>query len=380
MTDYKTAIPLEQLQDIVSTMMYAAEADSLREALQRIAHASRELIGARYAALGIPDGKGGLRFFEVSGVSDKEIARIPHAPHGEGLLGVIMNEQETLRLDHMDDDPRTVGFPEGHPQMDSFLGVPVRVGSQLFGMLYLSDREDGMPFSVYDEWLLETMAGYAALAIAGSQLRDQQRRLTLLEERQRIGMELHDGVIQSLYAVGMLLDMLRSNANTKPDDFQPVIDGLNEVIEDIRAYINDLKTGHGEKTIYRSLNDMMARLYVPEHLNLTIEAPDTLPPFPAEDFESICLIAREALSNAIRHADASNVHIRAWLDSSNFQMIVRDDGCGFSPEGLHHKTGLGLRNIQERVRLHGGVLVINSKLEQGTAVMVTIPIRRSRRD
>ena len=381
LNDQETTIPLNELKSIVSTVMYAAEADTVEQVLQRIAHASRELIGARYAALGIPDGRGGLQYFKVSGMSEDEVAKMPHPPVGAGLLGVIMNEQQPLRLPRMQDDPRAVGFPEGHPEMTSLLGVPIQVGAQLFGMIYLTDREDGRPFSVRDQWMLETLAGYAALAIAGSQLREQGTRLTLLEERQRIGMELHDGVIQSLYALGMHIDLLRNDKNITPDKFQPIIDGLNTVIEDIRDYIMDLKAHYDtRRTVREMLRDVIARLYVPDSIIVNVDAPERTPPFDPEDFESVCLIAREAISNAMRHASASQVTIRAWQDHHNFQMVIRDDGRGFSPSSLPNQNGLGLRNIRERVRMHGGILAINSAPGQGTAITVTIPIDRQRRD
>src|SRR5215510_13301939 len=208
---------LAQLKDIASAVMYAAEAPKLEEVLERIAEVAKDLVNAKYAALGVPDDNGGLKFFKVAGMTPEQIARLDHLPHGKGLLGAIALERESIRLEKMQDDKRSAGFCKAHPQMTSLLGVPIQVGQQLFGILYLCDRIDGQPFSEQDEWLIETVAGYAALAIAGSQLREQQSRLTLLEERDRISMELHDGIIQSLYAMGMHLDILRMNGSASAD-------------------------------------------------------------------------------------------------------------------------------------------------------------------
>ena len=177
---------IDTLNDIVQSISFAVEANTVREVLERIAEAARQLVGARYSALGVPDGDGGLRYFETAGLTEEEIARIPHPPEGRGLLGAVMRDRHAVRLEDMTQDPRSVGFPEGHPEMKTFLGVPIRVGPQLFGMLYMSDREDGQPFDEGDERLAETLAGYAALAIAGAQLNEQQQRLILLEERDRI--------------------------------------------------------------------------------------------------------------------------------------------------------------------------------------------------
>ena len=374
MTSRISSLQRSQLQQIVSTMVYAAEADTPEQVLRRIAQASCALIGARYAALGVPGGRDeGLTFFEVSGMTDEEIARIDHPPLGKGLLGAIIDEQQPARVDNIAEDPRSVGFPKGHPPMTTFLGVPIQVGSQLLGILYLTEKEDGQLFDQSDQWLAETMARYAALAIAGSQLREQQRRLTLLEERERIGMELHDGVIQSLYALGMRLHLGRSTGEVPPADLETVIDGLNNVIEDIRAYIMDLKPMTGARTVRQSFSDIVARLYVPETLTVNVDAPNKLPPFAPSDFESICSIAREALSNAMRHAQAEEVGIRVWQDSHNFQMMIWDDGQGFNPSDIPEDAGLGLKNIRQRVRLHQGTLSIESTPGQGTTIRVTIP-------
>jgi signal transduction histidine kinase len=370
-----TNIPLHLLREIASNVMFATTADTPEQALKRIAHASRSLVGAKYAAIGIPDGRGGLRYFHVSGLSDDEIALIEHPPVGEGLLGVIMNEREILRISPMLDDPRASGFPAGHPEMTSLLGVPVEVGEQLYGMLYLTDREDGEPFSLEDQWLIETLAGYVALAIAGGELREKERRLTLLEERQRISMGLHDGVIQSLYAVGMRLELMRTTGKYDVTTIQQTIDGLNDVIEDIRSYILDLKSHtYSEKTIRESINDLVSRLYVPESLKIVIDAPDRPPPFASDIFESVCMVAGEALSNAIRHAEASVINVSCWQTTDSMRIIIEDDGKGFDPDAQRDDDGLGLRNIHERARLHNGAVTIASAPGKGTRLEIRVPL------
>lgn len=372
-------LPLSQIKEIARMVMYAAEAEDLITMLKRIANVTRELVGAKYAALGVPDGHGGLRHFQVSGMSTDQISMIDHPPVGRGLIGVIMHEREVVMLEEMQQDPRSVGFPKGHPDMTRMLGVPVQVGDQLFGMLYLTDKENGEPFDTNDRWIVETLAGYAALAIADTQLRENQHRLTLLEERQRIGMELHDGIIQSLYALGMHLDLVRFASDSTPQKFQPVIDGLNTVIEDIRSYIMNLKVTHSkQQTCYELVEDVVARLYMPPHIELSIEVPDVLPPFGYEEQDSLCLMLQEALSNAIRHAQAQKIGVRVQQNEFFFYMTIHDDGVGFDPEtharqnGTH---GLGLKNLRERLHHLGGALEIRSKANMGTSIIMKLPIR-----
>jgi signal transduction histidine kinase len=259
--------------------------------------------------------------------------------------------------------------------MTSLLGVPVEVGEQLYGMLYLTDREDGESFSLEDQWLIETLAGYVALAIAGGELREKERRLTLLEERQRISMGLHDGVIQSLYAVGMRLELMRTTGKYDATTIQQTIDGLNDVIEDIRSYILNLKSHtYGERTIRESFNDLVARLYVPESLKIVIDAPDRPPPFTSDVFESVCMVAGEALSNAIRHAKASVINVSCWQTTGDLRIVIHDDGKGFDPESQRDDDGLGLRNIYERARLHNGSVTIESAPGKGARLEIRVPL------
>jgi signal transduction histidine kinase len=367
-----TNLILNQLKDIASAVMSAAEAGSLEQVLERIAHVAGELVNARYAALGVPDGKGSLKYFKVAGMSPEQYSRIGHLPTGYGLLGAIMEERKAVRLERMQDDVRSAGFCSGHPSMTSLLGVPVQVGERLFGILYLCDRLDGQPFSEQDEWLVETIAGYAALAIAGSQLSEQQSRLTLLEERERIGLELHDGVIQSLYAIGMHIDLAQDQAAT---DLKPAINDLNTVIEDIRHYILNLKaSSQHQGTIYEGLHNILTRLHIPETVTIEIDAPDTPPPFTPYTFEAICQMANEAISNALRHANANTIKINSRLTNNAFQITITDDGQGFDPHDVSDHTGLGLQNLQQRALRHNGQVHIDSIPGRGTRVTISVPL------
>ena len=272
----------------------------------------------------------------------------------------------------MEDDSRAAGFCAGHPHMTSLLGVPIQVGSQLLGMLYMCDRKDGQPFDERDQWLVETVAGYAALAIAGAQLSEHKSRLSKLEERERIGMELHDGIIQSLYAIGMHLELMRFGRDVPGNELGEIIGQLNQVIEDIRRYILNLKSASAE-TVYSCLRALLNRLYIPDTLQIEIHAPEEPPPFTPSTFESICQIANEAISNAVRHADATCLVISTQNDQHRFQITISDDGKGFDAKAAREQNGLGLRNMEQRARMHGGHVNIQTALGEGTTLTITIP-------
>ena len=371
----EVTVILATLKDIAEAVIRAAEAGTLKQVFQQIAYVAQQLVHSRYAALGIPGEHGTLMYFEVAGLEPDAVKRIAHPPIGRGLLGVIMHEREILRLEHMSEHPRSVGFPENHPYMDRLLGVPVQVGEALFGMLYLTDRLDDQPFTQEDEWLVESLAGYAALAIAGSQLSEQRGRLLLLEERERVGMELHDGIIQSLYAIGMQLQLLKMTQPGVIEELSNATRSLDVVIEDIRRYILNLKVATYEQQTTRAcLLDVLARLHIPDTLTIEVDAPDRQPPFAPPVVEAVCQIAYEAVSNIVRHADATQASIIVTESADQFQMVIADNGRGLGSGAGTEQDGMGLRNIMQRARIHGGEVVIEDVPDGGTRVTLTLPI------
>lgn len=371
----EVTIVLSTLKDIAEAVIHAAEAGTLKQVFQQIAFVAQQLVHSRYAALGIPSEHGTMMYFEVAGLEPDTIKQIAHPPIGRGLLGVIMHEREVLRLEHMSEHPRSVGFPEHHPYMDRLLGVPVQAGEQLFGMLYLTDRLDDQPFTQEDEWLVESLAGYAALAIAGSQLSEQRGRLALLEERERVGMELHDGIIQSLYAIGMQLQLLKMTQPGVIEELSTATRSLDIVIEDIRHYILNLKVAtYEQQTIHGALNDVVARLHVPEGLTVKVNAPDRQPPFAPPVVEAVCQIAYEALSNIVRHAGATRASITVTESATQFQMQIEDNGRGIDTRLPSEQGGLGLPNMMQRARIHGGEVVLDSVPDGGTRLTLSLPL------
>ncbi|MBM3151470.1 MAG: GAF domain-containing protein [Chloroflexi bacterium] len=149
---------------------------SLESLLERITSLACEQAGARYAALGVLDGEGKLRQFITVGLTAEEIKRIPHPPRGRGLIGVLMRQNETIRLPEIHNDPRSSGFPTGHPSMHSFLGVPIRIGERQMGQIYLTEKIDQPEFTAEDETVIEMLASYAGTAIQNARLYDDLRQ------------------------------------------------------------------------------------------------------------------------------------------------------------------------------------------------------------
>jgi signal transduction histidine kinase len=367
---------LATLKTISALVMEAANAGSLEQVLEQIASVSQQMIGARYAALGVPDAHGDMKYFKYVGIRPERAAKMGALPRGHGLLGAIMRARQPVCLDHIAEDSRSVGFPKHHPKMDSLLGVPIRVGQQLFGSLYLCDRVDGRPFTDQDQWLVEVLAGYAALAIAGAQIGDQQGRLLLLEERERVSMELHDGTIQSLYAIGMQLQLMHLSRTFSEEALTTAIHNLDSAIEDVRRYILDLKLiNYQPRSMADTLHDLVARLHLPATLSLTLDAPERVFPFPAPVIEAVCQIAQETISNVVRHAHATQITLRAAYDNQRFILTIHDNGQGFDIDRQAMGEGMGLRHMHQRARIYGGHVQIHSEAGAGTTVMLELPIK-----
>ncbi|MCS7246968.1 MAG: GAF domain-containing sensor histidine kinase [Anaerolineales bacterium] len=174
----------EQLEERLSSLHRASlelvSELSLATLLERIVKLAKQEVGAKYAALGVFDESGSLVQFIPVGMSEDEIKKVPHYPKGLGLLGALKQERKTLRIADIQKDPRSVGFPSGHPVMRTFLGVPILLGEQLLGQIYLTDKVEAEEFTEQDERVIETLAAYAAVAIHNARL------IQALTERDRI--------------------------------------------------------------------------------------------------------------------------------------------------------------------------------------------------
>lgn len=351
---------------------------SLPRTLQAIVDIARELVDARYAALGVPNEDGTLKAFITSGIDSATASSIGHEPRGRGLLGAILESDEPIRLDNLLEDPRSAGFCANHPIMTRFLGVPIISRGERLGNLYLTDPLDGEPFSEDDERLIVLLAKHAAIAIENARLSEQLQKLAQSRERDRIGMELHDGVIQSVYAVGMKLEIMRGQFPMTPEQekqYQGIIEDLNQIIEDIRLYIRNLRTARDEQATFGQRLDNLARHFKDfSQVDVVLDVPSSLRTLNEKQRHSLSQIAREALSNVARHAEATQVKVKVREVGNNLVMTIADNGKGFDPDKIDNPNSFGLRNMDQRARRLGGTLLIESN-SNGTTVSVQVPFR-----
>lgn len=163
-----------RLRDLMEANTSIIERLDLEVVLRRIVRAGMTLVGARYGALGVIGSDGQLERFIHVGIDQPSAERIGHLPQGHGVLGAVITDHEPIRLHHLADDPRSVGFPDHHPAMASFLGVPLRVGTEVYGNLYLTESENGS-FSADDQGLIVALAATAGIAIENARLYDEAR-------------------------------------------------------------------------------------------------------------------------------------------------------------------------------------------------------------
>jgi signal transduction histidine kinase len=351
---------------------------SVDRVLQVIVDRVRPLVGARYAALGILGDHGGIDRFITSGIDDETRRLIGHPPRGHGILGIIIREGESLRLDDLMVDPRAVGFPPDHPPMHSFLGVPVTTEGRTIGRLYLTDKQGGLPFSADDQRLVETFARHAGIAIHNARLHEELGHLAVLQERERIGQDLHDGIIQALYAVGLSLEDVAELMHDDPEDaearIERAIEAIHATIRDIRNFIFGLRPELLEDVdLGGGLTNLVDEFRRSTLLSTDLEVRGSAD-LDAEDAVQLLQLTREALSNVARHAEANEVGVELSVSDGMLRLIISDDGRGFDPTASRGPAHHGLNNMRARAESLGGTLTMDSRPAAGTRVIFQVPL------
>lgn len=349
----------------------------LDRVLQLIVDRVREMADARYAALGIAGTDGRLTRFITSGMTAARRARIGNPPEGHGLLGLIIREGKTFRLADVAADPRSAGVPPHHPPIHTFLGVPVHVRGASIGNLYLANKRNAANgFTADDQRLVEQFALHAGLAIETARLHDREARLAVVEERDRIGRDLHDGVIQRLYGVTLQLEDVPDLLTEDPEEagarVDRAIDAIQAAIGDIRDFIYGLNSGlAGPADLGVEVEDLADEIAVASGLDIVVVA-DAVELSEARRAEMLAIV-REALSNVVRHSGAGSARVEIRRSDHLLDVVVSDDGAGFTVRAAtpdHH----GLANMQRRAVGLGGTLAIESAPGSGTRIIVRMPV------
>jgi signal transduction histidine kinase len=363
----------------VATRAIAGELD-LDRVLQLIVDSVRELVGARYAALGTVEDSGRIELFITSGITAEQRAAIGPLPRGHGLLGTIIRDGVPLRIREISAHAESYGFPPNHPPMHSLLGVPVVIGSETIGNFYLTDKIGAAQFDEGDQELVERFAIHAGIAIQNARLHQRIQNLAVVDERLRISRDLHDGIIQSIYAVSLTLEDVADLVSSDPDDavaqIDRAIDRLHTTIRDIRSFITGLGAGP-DVTLADALRHTIAELAPDPALQLDLEldaaaqVDGRLAPDAAHE---LLQIAREALSNTIRHSGATHASVRVQTTDDMLELAIEDDGRGFDAARRPEPGHMGLANLRDRAAAAGGALDIATEPGRGTRIIFRLPL------
>ena len=352
---------------------------SVEDVLQLIVDRVRTLVGARYAALGIlAEDRRLIERFITSGITPEQRRLLGDPPQGHGLLGLIIKEGHSLRIPDIAGHPASYGFPANHPPMTTLLGVPVRLKNRIIGNLYLTDKIDAAAFTDDDQRLVELFAAHAGVAIENARLHEAVQHLAVVDERERIGKDLHDGIIQSLYAISLSLEDVPEIMSDDQDEavsrVDRAIDNLNAAIADLRQFVVGLRPEHVDRTdfigLIATLADQVRRDGV---IAVDLDLPKERVDLPAHARGEILQIAREALSNTARHGHATRANVALRREGGALRLELADDGSGFDPS-VHAPAGHhGLANMRDRAEGLGGSFDIQSG-PTGTTIIVTVPL------
>jgi signal transduction histidine kinase len=379
-----------ELYQVSQAVLSVTRQMSVRDVLQVIVRSARSLVGARYAALGVPDEGDSFAEFVVDGISPAEWQAIGPLPRRHGMLGVLLNEGKPERLADIRADDRFEGWPASHPQMSHFLGMPVRDGDRVLGIIFAANKMSaaaaGHGFTERDEEILSLFAAHAAIALTNARLYERSRELSVMQERSRLARELHDAVTQKLFSIrahARAAAVLAARDPVDPARVRAEIDVVSalgaEAHAELRAVIDGLAPPDLEAA---GLAESMRRYAVLAGRAHGVQVAFTaaeLPVLGTEVEAALYRVAQEALHNALRHAGASGVRVGLSRTARRVVLEVADDGRGFAsgtPQGGPGapSSGLGLASMRERAAAAGGVLTITSG-EAGTLVRMTVPVK-----
>jgi len=379
---------LDELYQVSQAVLSVTRHMSVRDVLQVIVRSARSLVGARYAALGVPDAGDSFAEFVVDGISDAEWAAIGPLPRRHGMLAVLLNQGKPERLPDIRKDPRFEGWPAAHPQMSHFLGVPVRDGDRVLGIIFAANKVSAAAanrgFTDRDEEILSLFAAHAAIALTNARLYERSRELSVVKERTRLARDLHDAVTQKLFSIRAHARAAAVLAAREPPDAKRIRAEIEVVGElgaeahaELRAVIDGLSPPDLEAAgLAESLRRYAVLAGRAHGVPVTFTAA-CLPSLRQNAEAALYRVAQEALHNALRHAGASRVTVALSTTPRLVVLEVSDDGHGFAPDAPSGGSGLGLESMRERAAAAGGRLAIRSG-PKGTTVRMTVSGKAAR--
>lgn len=376
-------MPYRSIED-PATLRRLLEATLLLEAdldlpllLRHFIDEARSMTGARYGAVGVLDDDGSaLAEFIAVGLDPEEEELIGPRPTGRGVLGLLISDPRPLRLAQLSSHPDSSGFPPHHPPMTSFLGVPIKVRDEVYGNLYLTDKIGWSEFTYHDEALVSALAVAAGIAIENARLHRRVREMAVYDDRDRMARDLHDTVIQRLFAVGLSLQGIAGVARAEglSDRLNVAVSDLDDTIRQVRATIFELGSSQVDRGVRASVLALIRDLSPVVGFEIRVlfdGAVDTM--ISDQVAEHLLATIREAVTNIGRHAQATEASVSVSVTDSVCRLQVIDNGRGLDATGARD-AGFGLINIRRRAEKLHGRFALETPESGGVSLVWQVPV------
>jgi two-component system sensor histidine kinase DevS len=297
---------------------------------------------------------------------------------GEGIVGIVAETGEPIVTSDLAGDMRYLREAVVEAGFHQMICLPLKSGENMLGVMSVATRAR-TPFDERGIQMLAAVSNWASLAIENARLHNDARRLAVLEERDRIGMDLHDGIIQSIYGVGLTLEnishLISEDPSVAKERINQAISDLNQTIRDLRSYILDLQPRQMNSD---NLMDGLKRLVMEYRANTLSDAvlsgpSEEISNLPPSHVLALFHICQESLANVAKHAHAKHVSVLVRTTPERVLMEIRDDGKGFDLEKMAVTLGHGLANMQTRARNVGGEVDFASTIGDGTTMLAWVP-------
>ena len=359
-----------------ATLLLEADLE-LPTLLRHLIDEARSMTSARYGAIGVlNDERTALIEFITVGLESEEEHQIGPRPTGKGVLGVLITDPRPLRLASLASHPDSFGFPPNHPPMTSFLGVPITVRGEVYGNLYLTDKVGWSEFTSDDESLVEALALAAGIAVENARLHQKVQQVAVYEDRDRLARDLHDTVIQRLFAVGLSLQSLAVAAASSDirERLDAAITDLDDTIKQIRSTIYQLGSAPTDQGTRASILALVKDLNPVVGCAVEVSFDGPVDSTISRDIaEHLLAVVREALTNIGRHANARHASLSLSVVDGACRLHITDDGGGIRASAAG-EGGFGLVNLRRRAEKLQGSFVTENPAAGGTSLIWQVPV------
>lgn len=369
-------VDMSLLNDIASTLTSSLELDEiLNKTLGLVMNYMKVEAGEIFL---LEEDKTTLRMVLHRGQAAEAFWRRNIFNVGDGYPGMVAKTRQPMIGSHLAEDANFLRDAVVEAGFQQIACIPLLSGENLMGVLSVATRGTD-PFDERSIEMLSAVGTWAGLSIENARLHANARRLAVLEERDRIGMDLHDGIIQSIYGVGLSLEgaqhTLIEDPGAAKERINYAINGLNQAIRDIRSYILDLRPRQlGADGLLNGIKRLIAEYRANTFSDIHFTGSDSdLKDLPQTQALVLFHICQEALANAAKHAGARNVQVAVWTTEERALMEVHDDGKGFDMDKMQTSIGHGLANMRTRAHAVGGDIDISSSNGDGTTILVWVP-------